>query len=57
VTLVAKQLEETPPSPASLNSEVPDALARLVVRTLSKEPANRPQSAVELHDALDAIAA
>jgi serine/threonine-protein kinase len=55
VTLVAKQLEETPPSPSSLNSEVPEALAELVLRTLNKDAGQRPQSATELHEALDAI--
>ena len=57
VTLVAKQLEESPPSPADLNRDVPKQLAALVLRTLSKDPADRPQSAVELFEALDAIAA
>jgi HAMP domain-containing protein/predicted Ser/Thr protein kinase len=57
VTLVAKQLEEMPPSPADLNREVPTPLAALVLRTLSKDPAGRPQSAVALFEALDAIAA
>jgi serine/threonine-protein kinase len=55
ITLVAKQLEETPPSPASLNAEVPEALALLILRTLSKRPDDRPQSAEALHDELDAI--
>ncbi|MBI1723474.1 MAG: protein kinase [Gemmatimonadetes bacterium] len=55
ITLVAKQLEETPPSPRSLNAEVPESLASLVLKTLSKDPGKRPQSAAELHDALDAI--
>jgi serine/threonine-protein kinase len=55
ITLVAKQLEETPESPRSLNPEVPEALAALILRTLSKDAAKRPQSASELHDALDAI--
>jgi len=55
VTLVAKQLEEAPPSPASLNAEVPEALAAVVLRALSKDAARRPQSATELHDALDAV--
>ena len=55
ITLVAKQLEETPPSPASINGEVPEALARLVLRALSKDPADRPASASILHDELDAI--
>jgi serine/threonine-protein kinase len=55
ITLVAKQLEETPPSPASLNAEVPEELAQLILRTLSKRPDDRPQSAAALHDELDAI--
>jgi len=55
ITLVAKQLEESPPSPASLNTEVPEALAQLILRTLSKDPNDRPQSAAALHDELDAI--
>ena len=55
ITLVAKQLEETPPSPATLNGEVPEALGALILRALSKDAARRPQSATELHDALDAV--
>ncbi len=57
ITLVAKQLEEVPPSPATLNGEVPEALAALILRTLSKDPDQRPPSAAALHDELDAIAA
>jgi serine/threonine-protein kinase len=55
ITLVAKQLEEVPPSPASLNSEVPESLALLILRTLSKDPTQRPPSAAALHDELEAI--
>ena len=57
ITLVAKQLEESPPSPQSLNADVPTALAEVVLRALSKDPAGRPQSAAEMYAALDAIAA
>ncbi len=57
ITLVAKQLEEIPPSPASLNPEVSEPLAALVLQTLNKDPAQRPQAAAELHDALDALTA
>jgi len=56
VTLVAKQLEEIPPSPRSLNAGVPEPLAVLILRTLSKDPAQRPQSATLLYEELDAIA-
>jgi serine/threonine-protein kinase len=45
-----------PPSPQSLNADVPSALAELVLRALSKDPAGRPQSAAEMYAALDAIA-
>jgi HAMP domain-containing protein/predicted Ser/Thr protein kinase len=54
-TLVAKLLEETPEPPISVNAEVPQSLSDLVMRTLSKKPADRPQTAVELHDLLAAI--
>jgi len=57
VTLIAKQLEETPPSPRALNADVPDALAALVLRALSKKADDRPQSAAEMYRALEAIAA
>ncbi len=57
VTLIAKQLEEAPPSPRTLNADVPEALAALVLRALSKSPADRPQSATEMYAALEAIAA
>jgi serine/threonine-protein kinase len=56
ITLVAKQLEESPPSPRSLNAEVPEVLAALILRALSKDPADRPQSAGLLFEELDAIA-
>ena len=53
--LVAKLLEETPTAPMLVNSDVPQALSDLVMRTLSKKPADRPQTALELHDLLAAI--
>ncbi|MEK7667394.1 MAG: protein kinase [Gemmatimonadota bacterium] len=55
ITLVAKQLEEQPQAPASLNAEVPAALSDLVLRMLSKDRAQRPSSAAELHDLLDGV--
>ena len=54
-SLIAKLLEEMPVPPISVNSEVPQALSDLVMRTLSKKPADRPQTALELHDQLAAI--
>ncbi|MFI5311108.1 MAG: protein kinase [Gemmatimonadales bacterium] len=55
ITLIAKLLEETPIPPRVVNGEVPQALSDLVMRTLSKKPEGRPQSATELHDLLAAI--
>jgi len=57
ITLVAKRLEETPPSPSELNHDVPEPLSALVLRTLSRDPKDRPQSATALFEALDAVAA
>jgi len=53
--LIAKQLEEAPPDPRRLNADVPESLAGVIQRAMSKEPADRYQTAVEMHDALAAI--
>ena len=55
ITLIARLLEETPIPPRVVNGEVPQVLSDLVMRTLSKKPEGRPQSATELHDLLAAI--
>ena len=54
-TLIAKLLEDTPEAPIAVNAEVPQALSDLVMRTLSKKAADRPQTALQLHDLLAAI--
>jgi serine/threonine protein kinase len=54
-SLVAKLLEQTPVAPNQVNSEVSGPLSELVMRCLSKQPADRPQTALELHDLLAAI--
>lgn len=53
--LVAKLLEETPPHPQTLAPDVPAALDALVMAMLAKDPADRPPTALALHDALAAI--
>ena len=53
--LIAKLLEETAPSPRSLNAEVPPALDALIMAALSKDPSGRPQTALVLHDRLAQI--
>ena len=50
--LVAKHLEEEPPDPRTLNSEVPPALAAVIVKAMAKNPADRYGTATEMHDAL-----
>lgn len=53
--LVAKHLEEEPPSPRSLNGEVPESLAAVILKAMAKKPADRYATAAELHDALARI--
>jgi len=53
--LVAKHLEEVPADPRGYGADVPDQLAQLVLKAMAKQPADRFQSAVALHDALAAI--
>jgi len=57
ISLVARTLKEAPPAPSSLNADVPAPLEALILRSLSKDPADRPQSALLLFEELDAIAA
>ena len=52
VALIAKVLNETPPTPAELNGEVPETLSALVVELLAKRPEDRPGSAQELEERL-----
>jgi serine/threonine-protein kinase len=51
--LFAAHLNETPASVETARSDVPRALAALVMRCLEKDPAQRPQSAREVLEALD----
>jgi len=53
--VIAKQLEGAPPDPRTLNQDVPEALAQVILRAMAKEPADRYQTAAEMHDALAAI--
>jgi serine/threonine-protein kinase len=51
--LLAAQLTATPAPLAEHRADVPPALAALVMRCLEKDPADRPQSASEIVDALE----
>jgi serine/threonine-protein kinase len=53
--LVAKHIEEDPPSPRVLNTDVPEALAALILKAMAKDPAQRFASAAEMHDALGGV--
>src|SRR5216684_4200721 len=53
--LIAKQLEEEAPDPRTFNPDVPEALARLVLKAMAKETGDRYRTAAEMHDALAAI--
>src|SRR5579884_2239382 len=53
--VLAAHLGETPQPIGELRSDVPLALADLVMRCLAKEPARRPQSAGEMARTLDGV--
>jgi serine/threonine-protein kinase len=53
--LIAKHLEEEPPDPRTLNPDVPEPLAKVILRAIAREPMDRFPSAVAMHDALAAI--
>src|SRR5690242_9977348 len=53
--LVAKHLEEHPPDPRTLNPEVPEPLAHVILKAMANEPTDRYQTAEQMHDALAAI--
>ncbi len=46
--------ETLPPSPRQLNPNIPHHLESIILKTLSKNPANRHQTAVELGEAITA---
>ena len=53
--LVAKHLEEEAPNPRSLNPEVPEPLAAVILKAMAQDPAHRFATASEMHDALARI--
>ncbi|MEA2702360.1 MAG: eukaryotic-like serine/threonine-protein kinase [Actinomycetota bacterium] len=55
VAVAYKQLHEVPPAPSALNPAVSPALDALVARALSKDPDQRPASAVEFRAELLAV--
>jgi serine/threonine-protein kinase len=51
-----KHLKEIPADPRTINPEIPDDLARLILELLAKDPEDRPVDAHRLHKDLVAIA-
>jgi len=55
VALIARVLRDQPPAPATVDPEIPAALSDLVLRLLSKDPAQRPANAAELVNLLSGL--
>jgi eukaryotic-like serine/threonine-protein kinase len=55
-SLIRAHIVDAPPPIATRRADVPEALALLVERCLHKDPADRPASAREILEALDALA-
>ena len=53
--VLTRVLDAPPPDPADIKPHIPRPLANLVLRTLAKDPADRPQSAAELYELLVAV--
>lgn len=54
IGIVLKRLTEPLPLPRSLNGEIPEAVERVILKALAREPDNRFASAGELAEALKA---
>jgi HAMP domain-containing protein len=57
VTLIAKLLAEDPAPPTTINPDVPDELSSIVMRLLERDRAQRPPSALVLHEMLARVEA
>ncbi|MHB1097113.1 MAG: protein kinase domain-containing protein [Gemmatimonadaceae bacterium] len=55
ITIIAKVMEEMPRAPHEVFEDIPVALSDLVMACLAKRAADRPASALEVHDRLEAI--
>jgi len=53
--LIAKHLEEEAPDPRKTNPDVPEALAKAVLKAMAKDRENRYRNATEMYDTLAAI--
>jgi serine/threonine-protein kinase len=55
VALLARHLEDTAPDPRRLNGEVPESLARVILRALERQPADRWPTAGHFLHALEQV--
>ena len=55
MVLIARVLEETPPAPHTLQSDIPVAISGLVMRAMSRDRDARPATAKAMHDALEQL--
>ena len=53
LAMALKHISDTPPDPRELVPSIPKAFAALTNRMLEKDPDARPQSAFEVHDAME----
>jgi len=56
LSVAVKQKSEAPPDPRTLNPQVPEGLARIVLQCLEKSPEKRPSGAAELSAGLAGVA-
>src|SRR5207245_971145 len=52
--LIAKHIEQPAPDPRTLNPEIPEGLAKVIMKAMAKEPGDRDQSAAQMRDPLAA---
>jgi tetratricopeptide (TPR) repeat protein len=57
LSVAVKQKSEAPPDPRTIDPQVPEDLARLVLQCLAKAPEKRPSGAADLNARLGTIAA
>ncbi len=55
VALLARHLEDTAPDPRQLNGEIPDSLARVILRALARSPEDRWPTAGHFLHALEQV--
>lgn len=55
VSVALMQVNDTPASPRSINSKIPQGLEQIIMRAMEKEPSHRYQSAEQMLDCLEKL--